>query len=152
MPVFRSIELKSVIIIPDSFFLADVIVQVWDDGFFKTVTLQNLGLRISLGPHGRSGCTNPEPGRDGFTILHDNSIHHVNVDFCGCEQRVARRLQLLRAEIFPSTYRFPWSGATFRLLESFEKLATTGKLSPYEHYNGLARMTDNTGVDIPKVC
>lgn len=115
------------------------------------MTLRDLGLRLALGPHAESACTNPQPGREDFTVLHDNGIHLVNVNFCGCELRVARRIQLLRVEIFPSTYRFPSTGATFRLLETFEKLATTGKLSPYEHYNGLLRMTDNTGVDIPKV-
>lgn len=113
--------------------------------------MQKLGLRLALGPHSGKPCTNPQAGREDFTILHDNGIHLVNIDFCGCERRVAHRTQLLRAEIFPSTYRFPWTGATLRVLETFEKLATTGKLSPYEHYNSLLRMTDNTGVSIPKV-
>ena len=39
-----------------------------------------------------------------------------------------------------------------RALETYEKLAASGKCSIYEYYNALAKMTDGLGIDVPKVC
>ena len=84
-------------------------------------------------------------------MIHETGIHLVNVDFCGCERRQPSRTQLLRAEVMPSTTSFPKTGATFRVLELFEMLSATGRLSNHEFYNALERITDNTGISVPKV-
>ncbi|KAF9024498.1 hypothetical protein BDZ89DRAFT_954690, partial [Hymenopellis radicata] len=125
-------------------------IQRWNGLFYEKVTLRALGLRLQLGHDDGHPCVNPQPGPNDFTILHSNGIHKVNVDFCGCEHRVAHRLQMLRAEVFPVTTRHPKTGATLRLLEDFEMLSSSGKMSTYEHYNALVAMTDHTGVSVPK--
>lgn len=115
------------------------------------MSLRDLGLRLQLGPHAGRSCVRPIPAKRVFTLIHDNGIHLVNVDFCGCERRQPSRTQLLRSEVMLSTTRRPQSGATFRVLEHFEMLSATGRLSNHEFYNALARTTDNTGLRIPKV-
>ena len=63
----------------------------------------------------------------------------------------AERTQLLRADLFPSTSRRPRTTATFRLLRMQERLSGHGKLTTYEHYKALERLTDSWGLQIPKV-
>ncbi|KAF9024499.1 hypothetical protein BDZ89DRAFT_1136019 [Hymenopellis radicata] len=98
-------------------------IQRWNGLFHERVTLRALGLRLQLGHNDGNPCVNPQPGPNDFMILHSNGIHKVNVDFCGCEHRVAHRLQMLRAEVFPATSRYPKTGVTFRLLEDFERMS-----------------------------
>lgn len=123
---------------------------MWQNGFFKKTTLHKLGLRLQLNHANGRPCPCPT-APTLFTMLHTNGIHHVNVDFCGCEKQVPKRIQLLRLELYPATSRNPCTAATMRLLETFEKLVASGKTSAYEHYKSLERMTDNTGLTVPKV-
>ncbi|KAF9006891.1 hypothetical protein BDZ89DRAFT_965772 [Hymenopellis radicata] len=125
-------------------------IRRWDGQFFQKVKLSALGLRLQLGHEDSRPCVNPQTAPKDFTILHDNGIHKVNADFCGCEQRVPERIQMLRSEVFPATIRHPKTGITLRLLETFDKISSSGKLSIYEHYQGLERLTDNTRIDLPK--
>ncbi|KAF8958691.1 hypothetical protein BDZ97DRAFT_1923452 [Flammula alnicola] len=43
----------------------------------------------------------------------------------------------------------PRTAATFRVLETFQMLSFTSKISAFEYYCSLARRTDNTGVSVP---
>lgn len=83
--------------------------------------------------------------------MHDNTIHKVNADWCGCSQRKPFRIQMIRSEVYPSTTIFPKTGATFRMLEGYEMFSASGKLSIFEFYQSLEKLTDNTRVKIPKV-
>ena len=110
-----------------------------------------MGLRVQVG-HTNSNCVSPQPGHKDFTVLHTNGLHHVAVDFCGCDQRkISNQQQLIRSEWFPATVHQPQTCTTFRLLELFHVVTLTGKLSAHEFYKSLEYMTDNTELDIPKV-
>jgi len=98
-------------------------------------------------------CSNPRKvaGND-FTVVHSNGIHSLSLDFCGCEAAVPSAVQLLCRFWFPSTGTYPRTAATIRVLNRFHLLAFEAKCSPYEYYNSLARLTDNTGIYEEKVC
>lgn len=59
---------------------------------------------------------------------------------------------MLRTEVWPATTRHPKTGCTLRGLEFYEMLASSGKLSVFEYYQALEKMTDNTRTELPKVC
>lgn len=117
--------------------------------FIKT-TLVAIGLRVQIG-HPDFRCANPIAGHKNFTVVDVSTIHHVAVDFCGCERRVSHRQKLLRAQWFPATVDQPRTCFTFRALEHFHALTLSGKLSAYEYYKTLERLTDNTEIDTPTV-
>ncbi|KAF8989938.1 hypothetical protein BDZ89DRAFT_974558, partial [Hymenopellis radicata] len=125
-------------------------IQYWNNSCFEPVTLHDLGLRLQLGHRGFQRCHNPVAGHPDFTVLHTNAIHKVAVDFCGCGGRAPHRTQMLRSELYPATTRKPKTGVTFRLLEEHDMLSSSGKLSVYEHYQALEKMTDNLGINLPK--
>ncbi|KAJ7309164.1 hypothetical protein DFH08DRAFT_719423 [Mycena albidolilacea] len=75
--------------------------QKWNGVYFERASLAELDLRIQFGhpPHKR--CLNPEPGHQGFVVIHDNGIHNVKVNFCACTDsgREEHYIQLLRAHL-----------------------------------------------------
>ena len=75
----------------------------------------------------------------------------MGLDYCGCQQAPPKTVQLLRSRLFPATVTDPKTAATFRVLESFQMLSFTSKVSAYEFYQALARRTDNTGTSTPPV-
>lgn len=96
-------------------------------------------------------CLVPEAGHKDFTVIDTTGIHHVAVKFCGCDQRISARQQLLRIDWFPATVHYPQTCATVHVLRQFHIITLTGKLSAYEYYRALENLTDNTGVSVPKV-
>jgi CxC2 like cysteine cluster associated with KDZ transposases len=104
-----------------------------------------MGLHIQLG-HTTGPCVNPKSGHQDFVVLHVNGIHLVAVDFCDCEHSMPHRIQLLRADLFPATVHQPQTCCTNRLLEQFHLLTLASKVSGYEFYKSLERMSDNTGL------
>ncbi|KAJ7354136.1 hypothetical protein DFH08DRAFT_617191, partial [Mycena albidolilacea] len=65
-----------------------------------------LSLRVQFGHPPGEYCAGPEAGRQGFVVLHNNGIHEVNVDFCGCEHRGcagALDTKLLRGGWYPAS-------------------------------------------------
>jgi hypothetical protein len=58
---------------------------------------------------------------------------------------------LLERRLYPATVVNPKTAATFRALELFELLQYESKLSTYEFYQTISRLTDNTGTCEPKV-
>ena len=73
------------------------------------------------------------------------------MDFCGCDNQISNRQQLLRSEWFPATIHQPQTCATFRLLEQFHIITLPGKLSTHEYYKAMEYLTDNMELNIPKV-
>jgi len=88
---------------------------------------------------------------DDFVVIDIDGIHEVAIDYCGCQQSLAKTVQLLRARLFPSTVFDPKTAATFRVLETFQMLSFTLKVSVFEFYQALARRSDNTGTSAPPV-
>jgi hypothetical protein len=113
--------------------------------------LKKLGLRIQLGHPDGLPCPLPCAAfNDDFTVIDSDGIHEVALDYCGCHIALPKTIQLLRARLFPSTIIDPKTAASFRVLETFQMLSFTSKVSGYEYYRSLERRTDNTGcVTIP---
>lgn len=90
-------------------------------------------------------------------IVHCTGVHDLRVKFCGFRAWGLRSVdysnmnQLLRARLFPATPSKPQSTVTFECLNEFHILTTQGKLTGMDYYETLVRLTDNTGVDPPKV-
>ncbi|KAH6916353.1 hypothetical protein BKA70DRAFT_1419261 [Coprinopsis sp. MPI-PUGE-AT-0042] len=120
-------------------------VEAWIDGFMQQVSLKDLGVRIQLGSH--SGpCPSPRrPTEDKFTIIHSGGIASVGLDFCGCASSTSHFIQLLRHRLFPATVGEPQTAATFDVLENFQMLSFTSKISAFDFVTALQCRTDNTG-------
>lgn len=113
--------------------------------------LKSLGLRLQLG-HLNGVCSLPQPSfNNDFVVIDIDGIHQVAIDYCGCQQSLPKTIQLLRARLFPSTVIDPKTAATFHVLETFQMLSFTSKVSAFEFYQALARRTDNTGTSAPPV-
>ncbi|KAJ7869746.1 hypothetical protein B0H14DRAFT_2571682 [Mycena olivaceomarginata] len=124
-------------------------IKVWDGARFKNVTLKKLGLHVQLGHTYSQSCQRPIPTRKHFMVVHSNSMHKVAVDFCGCvdEEIVGScRQQLLRRSWFPMTAKEPKTCSTFRVLEMFHTMTLQGKVTMYNFYSGLEKLTDNSGL------
>ncbi|KAJ7590359.1 hypothetical protein C8J56DRAFT_783650, partial [Mycena floridula] len=124
------------------------IIKKWNGSFFEKVSLQLLGLRIQLGHAGNSPCPSHKEKPVKFTVIHTNRIHSLSVDYCGCHSGDTAGLrfkELLRNEWFPATHLEPATAATFRCLEQFHMLTLTGKVTPFDYYTALQRLTNNTG-------
>ncbi|KAJ7711496.1 hypothetical protein B0H16DRAFT_1745106 [Mycena metata] len=124
----------------------------WRDDFFVKIPLAELGLRIQLGhpPHER--CSAPERAKTGFVTLHTNGIHEVTVDFCGCEHANAAGspdIQLLRMGWFPATHDRPHTAATFAVLDQFQQETCQAKVTMYDFYGVLEKLTNNVGIKPP---
>ncbi|KAG1781389.1 hypothetical protein EV702DRAFT_1177583 [Suillus placidus] len=126
-------------------------IQEWTGVFFQVVSLKALGLRIQLGHPVGQHCILPRQAFNGeFVLIDMNGIHEVGLDFCGCETSNSHVRQLLHHGWFPSTSTNPRTAATFRLLRHFQLLSFELKVSAYEFYHSLVRLTDNTGLTKPK--
>ncbi|KAG1780044.1 hypothetical protein EV702DRAFT_1178215 [Suillus placidus] len=113
--------------------------------------LQSLGLRIQLGHRIGDMCCNPHRAfNNDFVIIDTTGIHEVALDFCACGTMQTHVKQLLRSRLFPATITDPKTAATFGVLEQYHLLSFESKASAFEFYQGLARLSDNTGVDPPK--
>ncbi|KAF6752347.1 hypothetical protein DFP72DRAFT_850145 [Ephemerocybe angulata] len=126
----------------------------WNGHFFLKVQLKSLGMRIQLGHVPGEVCPKPESAwGDDFVVIDTDGVHNVGLDFCTCGSSTKSHVeQLLDRRLYPATTINPKSAATFRVLEVFELLQYESKVSPYELYNTISRLTDNTGLTSVKVC
>ncbi|KAJ3529367.1 hypothetical protein NMY22_g9027 [Coprinellus aureogranulatus] len=126
-------------------------VQKWNGTYFENCTLKSLGLRMQLGHPAGETC--PSPARtqsDDFVILDLDAVHCVAVDFCECGKSGSNRAtQLLEHRLYPATVKQPKTAATFRLLKHFEILQYESKITPFEVFSTISRLTDNTGLATP---
>ncbi|OJT08336.1 hypothetical protein TRAPUB_763 [Trametes pubescens] len=126
-------------------------VQRWTGEYFAHVSLKSLGVRVQLGHALGDPCPRAKPAfGDDFVLLDVMGIHEIGLDYCGCYLSQPYHIQLLRSSWFPATTVNPKTAATFRILESFQILSNQSKVSAWEYYSSLARMTDNTGTNPPK--
>ena len=94
---------------------------------------------------------NPSPPSD-FVIIDSHGIHSISLQYCNCHRTVSRQSQLLCARLFPATVVDPKTAATFALLEAFQLLSFTSKVSAFEFYQSISHCSNNTGTQIPPVC
>ncbi|KAF6750496.1 hypothetical protein DFP72DRAFT_991595 [Ephemerocybe angulata] len=123
-------------------------IQRWNGHFFVRVPLKSLGLRIQLGHAPGEICPKPDTAwGDDFVIIDVDGVHTLGVDYCTCGASTMNQVdQLLERRLYPATTVNPKSAATFRVLEVFEILQYESKVSPFELYNTISRLTDNTGI------
>ncbi|KAH9846598.1 hypothetical protein C2E23DRAFT_872278 [Lenzites betulinus] len=124
-------------------------VQRWEGGTFVVTSLKELGLTIRLGHEADDfECSNPICSRADFSVVHINGRHNVSVMFCGCDRAGDAGdpvQQLLRLRLYPATDSEPNTAFTFDLLEHYHIQSLQGKISMYDYYTSLERLTDNTG-------
>ncbi|KAF9461409.1 hypothetical protein BDZ94DRAFT_1221539 [Collybia nuda] len=127
-------------------------IRRWNGEYFERSSLKSLGVRIQLGHLPGQPCANPQICfNDDFIIIDGRGIHSVGLDYCGCGTLSQTRfVQLLRYRLYPATTTNPKTAATFRCLESYELLSYESKVSSFEYYHALVRLTDNTGTHPPK--
>ncbi|KAG1801199.1 uncharacterized protein BJ212DRAFT_1286743 [Suillus subaureus] len=114
-------------------------VKKWQDGYFHSATLKQLGLCIQLGDHAEQLCHNPKPARNNnFVIIDVHGIHKVALDFCDCTNASSHYRQLLHRQLYPATSTDPRTAATFAVLEHFHLLSFESKGPAYEFYHSLA--------------
>ncbi|KAJ7866849.1 hypothetical protein B0H14DRAFT_3084187 [Mycena olivaceomarginata] len=121
-------------------------IEQWKGSSFTPRTLKDMGLRIQLGhwkPNDRA-CSVPHPApNDDFVIVHENGVHPVHLDYCGCGRGGLRTVQLLRARLWAATTTHPRTAATFSVLRSYHLHSFESKCAALEFYQALARQTDN---------
>jgi hypothetical protein len=104
----------------------------WNGSHFERVTLKSMGLCVQLGHRLGDVCKSPQSGHSAFTVIHNNSIHAVALDYCGCKDEAivgSRRQQLLRRSWYPATHREPRTCTTFVRLETFHIMTLQGKVT-----------------------
>ncbi|KAJ3530921.1 hypothetical protein NMY22_g8368 [Coprinellus aureogranulatus] len=123
-------------------------IQMWNGRYFERVSLKSTGLRIQLGhPPGESCLLPSKASKDDFVVIDCDSIHEIALDYCGCGQTAKGQVeQLLERRLYPATIANPKTAATFRCLEMFELLQYESKLTPFEFFNTVSRLTDNTNL------
>lgn len=127
--------------------------QKWNGTHFERSSLKSVGLRVQLGhPPGQECLVPSRAFNDDFVVIDTDMVHEIGLDFCGCGHTSNDQVeQLLERRLFPATITNPKTAATFRCLEVFELLQYESKLTPFEFYNTISRLTDNTGLNVVKV-
>ncbi|KAF8182182.1 hypothetical protein K438DRAFT_1600936, partial [Mycena galopus ATCC 62051] len=124
-------------------------IERWNDSHFERVTLKSMGLRMQLGHRLGEVCDAPLAGHSNFMVVHNNCMHDVAIDYCGCTDESivgSRRQQLLRRVWYPATHKEPRTCTTFVGLETFHIMTLQGKVTTYDYYSGLEKLSDNTGL------
>ncbi|KAF9779417.1 hypothetical protein BJ322DRAFT_1013173 [Thelephora terrestris] len=120
-------------------------VQVWLDGFFKRVTLESLGLIVSLGHSGHCCPILTETHR--ILVVDLSGYHTVRIRYCKCSGNgyLENFRQFLRVGWYPASVLHPRTVFTFDLLDTYHKISLQGKLNLYDFYNAIMQKTDNHG-------
>jgi hypothetical protein len=120
--------------------------QEWNSSFFEHLYLRDLGLRIQLNHPPGSICQWRTASHKDFVVLHMNSIHSVNIDFCGCSPAVSNKQQLLHTSWWPAMPLELQMCARFALLNQLHLLSLQGKTSAFDFYRSLEYITENHGL------
>ncbi|KAF8176874.1 hypothetical protein K438DRAFT_1588036 [Mycena galopus ATCC 62051] len=125
------------------------LLQEWEDGFFQPRTTRALGLRYQLGHSRGEECpwVRLTHSRKDFVVLHNNGIHVIDVDFCGCSNAPKEVDQLLNIGWYPATSREPSTAASLSLLRRFHKLNLQARVPAYDFYNTLVQLTNAAGLN-----
>ena len=114
------------------------------------MTLRNVGLTIQLN-HASEPCPHPVKGPADFVVFDSTGIHRVSLNFCGCrkstQENITRRIQLLWNRWFPATSEKPKTVFTFLVLKIFHQLTLQSKVSIYDYYHTILRLTNPYELD-----
>ncbi|KAJ8697360.1 hypothetical protein PTI98_004170 [Pleurotus ostreatus] len=124
-------------------------IERWTDDYFEKYTLRELGLRLQLGHPRTVGCPMVKRGHVDFVVIHDNGIHLLNVDFCGCPDAIEPYEQLLEVGWWPSSPLEPQTATTFQLLRLFHNLNLQGCIPSTNFYRALEQLHNGDGLFPP---
>ncbi|KAL1666291.1 hypothetical protein GGF50DRAFT_125801 [Schizophyllum commune] len=121
------------------------------DGHFQRTDLKTLGLRVNLNHPPGEFCMLAHAADKDFTVIHDNGIHNVSVDFCHCAQGhdISHRQQLMRNGWWPATPTSPQTCATETCLRQFDKINALSKVAVYEYCRALQKLSDSGDNKVP---
>ncbi|KAF8214393.1 hypothetical protein K438DRAFT_1902273 [Mycena galopus ATCC 62051] len=123
------------------------LLQEWEEGDFQPRTTRDLGLRYQIGHPFAEDCPFNYLGHStGFTVLHNNGIHTVDVDFCNCNGAPSEVDQLLNVGWYPATHKDPSTAATLGLLRRFHKLNLQARMPAYNFYSSLVLLMNVNGL------
>ncbi|KAF9493993.1 hypothetical protein BDN71DRAFT_1565991 [Pleurotus eryngii] len=121
-------------------------VEHYNTSFFKHCMLQSLELQLQLGHLFGEQCIKLSTAyADTFIVITSHGLMPVSIDFCDCAKAVAHDVQLLRSQLFPATVLTSRTAATFEVLRLFQMMSFNSKVSGYEFYQSLVRLTNNLG-------
>ena len=109
-----------------------------------------MGLVVQLN-HSSIFCEYPISCHGAMLILHSNGIHQVAIRYCGCSKAIPQHLQLLCRGLYPASQISVKTCTSFQLLNLLHKLSLTTKSSTYNFYRVLEKLTNNTGINVPKL-
>ncbi|KIJ41615.1 hypothetical protein M422DRAFT_255228 [Sphaerobolus stellatus SS14] len=122
-------------------------IEKWDDGFFKRISLFDLGHLLLLGHNGRVCPQSSTSDIKKLIITHTNGIHKVKLVYCRCVDAGTHIEQLLRARFFPATLVEPRSAFTFSVLRHFHKMSNEAGSVAYGYIQTLQRLTNDVSQD-----
>ncbi|KAJ3567111.1 hypothetical protein NP233_g6578 [Leucocoprinus birnbaumii] len=115
--------------------------QKWTGTHFTFTLLRDIGLILYIGHQGKP-CPASSYTKD-MVIVHVNGIHHCAVQFCDCNDIIPNYLQLFLACYFPATSQMPSTAFTFSALETFHQLSLCSKITAYNYFNTLKKLTNH---------
>ncbi|TFK18461.1 hypothetical protein FA15DRAFT_729809 [Coprinopsis marcescibilis] len=117
------------------------LIETWNESFFERTSLQQLGLVFNLGNH-KPQCFCRSPVQD-LLVFDVSGYHTVSVRFCDCFSVMSPRyIQILRARLFPSTFKRIKTAYTFDLLDLFQELNLQAKTTMYDFYATIMNRKD----------
>lgn len=128
----------------DSEFLT-LVQQRWTGNYFWPASLAALGLSVQLN-HIKGSCPLPKPGPSNFVVMDVNGFHFVNLQYCGCHLAVPEVEQILRYGWYPGTTTTPHTAISMSCLVHFHLLTLQSKITAYDYYQTVSRLTDNSGI------
>lgn len=92
----------------------------------------------------------PNACDERLRVVHTTGVHEVALSYCGCNREIARDLQLLRRGLYPASQQKVRTCVTFSLLKLLHLLSLMGKVSAFDMYHSIERLTNNTGLNMPR--
>ena len=123
--------------------------KVWDDrGFFvrKDIsTLRDGGYATTLGHGGEQCPTNVATAVAPLLarVVHLNGVHGTLIHFCHCSGVGDKFTQMKDDGLFPGSAKDPETCFTTDVLRHFHLLSNQSKISAYNYFATLQRLTDN---------
>ncbi|KAJ3564219.1 hypothetical protein NP233_g8437 [Leucocoprinus birnbaumii] len=116
-------------------------IQQWTGTHFTDTSLRQLGLVVYIGHRGQP-CPSSTYTQD-MIVIHVNGVHSCAVQYCDCDDLIPNYQQLMLARYFPATSHTPCTAFTFSVLESFHQLSLCSKITAYDYYDSLKKLTNH---------
>lgn len=80
-----------------------------------------------------------------LTVVDITGIHEIQLRFCCCQKLDDNPIaeQLLKAGLFPSSFKKPRTVFTFRVLKDFDLANLEGKTAAFKYYSKLKHFSSN---------